>query len=363
MALNVRNFLFILTFLSSCKSSSDQARLSILWENGKPVGIIIPFNPVKSFSPGFDDAELRAIIKRPMDSLQLGILGNWDVKEDTIVFRPLIPLTRGLKYEILYKERKVGEVDIPLPDSSQIPVITGIYPSSDSVPENLLKLYIEFSKPMSEGNSLVHFMMIKNGSDTLRDVFLDLQTELWNKEQDRLTIWLDPGRIKRDLQPNKSLGNPLNKGDKYRFIVGASLSDAEGISLGKNYQKDFVVIGRDSIMPNSETWILYSPKKGTTEALKVDLTESLDYVLLKNAIRIIDENGKVINGKINTDNDERVLYVTPESPWKQGNYVMEIEARLEDLAGNNLNYPFDRDITLKETKKPQAIFRKSFNIK
>ena len=39
--------------------------------------------------------------------------------------------------------------------------------------------------------------------------FLDLQPELWNAEGTVLTLWLDPGRIKRDLIPNKELGIPL----------------------------------------------------------------------------------------------------------------------------------------------------------
>ena len=65
---------------------------------------------------------------------------------------------------------------------------------------------------MQEGQALENITVIKNGKDTIPSIFLDLQPELWNKERTILTLWLDPGRIKRDLQPNKKLGLPLELG-------------------------------------------------------------------------------------------------------------------------------------------------------
>ena len=349
----------LLVFLS-CKSSSDQrADLSIQWENKRPTAIVIPFVPENNISTEL----LRATISKQNNDSTTTILGDWKIRDDSIVFKPLIPLTRGLKYVILFRNKKIGEIIVPLPDSSSAPVVTGIYPSVDTVPENLLKIYVEFSKPMAEGNSMGNFKLIKNGKDTLHQVFLDLQTELWNNDQTRLTIWLDPGRIKRDLQPNQALGNPLNKGNHYRFVVNSALSDAEGLPLKKNYEKEFRVSERDSTIPNPEKWFLRLPKPGTTEDLRVELNEPLDYVLLNNAIRILDNEGNLIEGKIRTSDKESVLLFNPASAWRAGNYFLEIEARLEDLAGNNLNHPFDRDITVKEVKAPQTIFKRVFVIR
>ncbi len=339
--------------ITSCKSPADrQSALSILWENGKPVAIIVPFQTDKDF----------LLVTIAKDSA-VPVLGEWTIHNDSTFFRPLIPLTRGMKYEVSSRDKKLGEIEIPFPDSKQTAVVTGIYPSNDTVPENLLKIYVEFSKPMMEGNAIENFLLIKNDKDTLHNVFLDLQTELWNNAHDRLTIWLDPGRIKRDLQPNQTLGNPLNKGNRYRFIVGSTLSDAEGISLGKNYQKEFVVAGRDSTTPDPEKWYLHTPKASSNEALRIGLNEPLDYVLLNNAIRIVDEKGAVVEGKISTGDEERILYFRPTSAWQTKNYFLEIESRLEDLAGNNLNHPFDRDITVREIRKPQEVYRKKFAVK
>ena len=347
---------------SSCKTSSDKrTELSIIWENGKPIAIVVPFNPNTNSAE-----KLRHELKVSAtngDYVSNSILGDWSITNDSIVFRPLIPLTRGFQYKILYQEKNIGKITIPLPDASMTPTVTGIYPSADTVPENLLKIYVEFSKPMTEGNALDYFKLVKNGKDTLHQVFLDLQTELWNNDHTRLTIWLDPGRIKRDLIPNKKLGNPLIKGNHYRFVVDAALIDRDAIALGKNYQKDFVVAARDSIIPNADKWIIITPAEGTNDVLKVNLNESLDYVLLNNAIRVFDANGNLIEGKYQANNKETELIFTPASKWANGNYYLEIESRLEDLAGNNLNHPFDRDITVKEKRKPQDTFRRTFSIK
>jgi len=326
------------------------------------MAIVVPFNPGNTSSADKLKSELK-VSGTNGDYVSNSILGDWSITDDSIVFKPLIPLTRGFSYKIMYREKEIGGVTIPLPDASISPKVLGIYPSTDTVPENLLKIYVEFSKPMSEGNALDYFKLVKNGKDTLHQVFLDLQTELWNNDHTRLTIWLDPGRIKRDLIPNKELGNPLIKGNHYRFIVDAGLADGDGIALGKNYLRDFIVATRDSIIPDIDKWSINRPAANTTDALKIDLKESLDYVLLNNAITVVDEKGKPVEGKFQSSGKETQLTFTPSSKWIKGDFYLEIESRLEDLAGNNLNHPFDRDITVKETKKPQSVYKKGFTIK
>ena len=55
---------------------------------------------------------------------------------------------------------------------------------------------------MEEGRSTRYVVLVKEGVDTLKGTFLDLQPELWNDDATELTLWLDPGRIKLDLIPN-----------------------------------------------------------------------------------------------------------------------------------------------------------------
>jgi hypothetical protein len=230
------------------------------------------------------------------------------------------------------------------------------------LPLNVLKIYIAFSKPMQEGQALENIAVIKNGKDTISSIFLDLQPELWNKERTILTLWLDPGRIKRDLQPNMNLGSPLEQGTSYQVVINQGWRDAEAVSLATAYHKDFVLGVRDSLSPNTGSWTIYSPKAGSSQALKIELHEPLDYVLLKNAVRILDNAGAVVNGVIDIEAEETILHFTPSVLWRPGDYTIEIESRLEDLAGNNLTRLFDKDLTRKDTAVPKDVYKRVFNI-
>ncbi len=54
---------------------------------------------------------------------------------------------------------------------------------------------------------------------------------------------------------------------------------------------------------------------------------------------------------------------TPEKPWETGLYKLQVESRLADLAGNNLNRLFDVDLqSRKSIKSSQSIYTKSWRI-
>ena len=85
-------------------------------------------------------------------------------------------------------------------------------------------------------------------------------------------------------------------------------------------------------------------------------------MLLKNAIRIVDNAGNVVNGVIEIEAKETILHFTPSAAWSAGDYTLEIESRLEDLAGNNLNRLFDKDLTKKTNKTQKEVYKRVFNI-
>ena len=95
-----------------------------------------------------------------------------------------------------------------LPPPSTTAVIE-IYPTADEVPVNLLKLYVRFSGPMSEGwafGGSVHVRHAKRSGEPPRTSSPRAEPELWDRERTRLTMPLDPGRIKRGLVPNEEAG-------------------------------------------------------------------------------------------------------------------------------------------------------------
>jgi len=253
----------------------------------------------------------------------------------------------------------VDEIEIQAANTTAPEIVT-VYPLSDTLPENLLKFYILFSKPMQEGDELKHIHLIKDGRDTLSFVFLDL--ELWNNERTMLTLWLDPGRIKRELQPNKLLGPPLIKGSYYQLLIAKDWQDAEGILLKENRVKNFFTSARDSMSPDEKKWTINIPKAGTKEQLEIKFNEPLDHVLAERTISVADANRNEIKGKLKVNDHGDIVYFSPDSEWKKGDHSLQIESRLEDLAGNNLDRLFDVDLDQKR-ESLKKIHERQFEIR
>lgn len=246
--------------------------------------------------------------------------------------------------------------------NSGLPYVQAVYPTADTVPENMLKMYLRFSAPMREGEALQHITLLDDKNDTIPDVFLNLQPELWNNERTVLTLWLDPGRIKRDLFPNRQMGNPLHQDKLYVLVISNDWKDARGLFLRQSYRKKFVVAARDSLIPQPAQWVVYAPSFKTSQPLQVSLGEPLDYYLLKETIQIINEKGNPVAGKIFITGKETVFEFIPDEPWQPGHYRIRVAAHLEDLAGNNLNRLFDRDLQDPQTQEEKDVFEKVFEI-
>ncbi|GAA0878345.1 hypothetical protein GCM10009119_13130 [Algoriphagus jejuensis] len=331
----------------SCGKKSGN-EISITWENERAVGLVIPADLLGK--PDFAQLTVRLV----QEGNSVPILGELQEIDTGVLFTPLIPFTRGQSYAVLYAGSVIETIAIPeLPDDEANLAVTEIYPTQDTLPENQLKLFIKFSRPMREGESASYVTLLNSDDDTLQGVFLDLQPELWNENQTMLTLWLDPGRIKRDLIPNREMGAPLETGQSYRVVISERWKGKLGGKLDQVYVKDFVVTTRDSTSPNPLTWILDIPKAGTSESANLDFSEALDFSLLQEVFRIKDKENQKITGKWEIGFEEKGIQFTPEIPWKKGKYVVEIESRLEDLAGNNLNRLFEIDL-LNHSKVAEA---------
>lgn len=349
---------FSFLLLSCSENKKEDRSIAIQWNEYKAESILIP----RDLLPADTEDSIKQLLHIQLANTDVPILGEYTITNDAVEFRPVIAFTRGLKYDVNWAGKLITQVEIPPGHLQDAPVVISIYPKSNSLPVNLLKIYIEFSQPMQEGQALKNILVIKNGQDTIPSIFLDLEQELWNKERTVLTLWLDPGRIKRDLQPNKTMGAPLEQGSSYQIVIKPDWPDEDGALLRGEYRKEFVAGMRDSLSPDPGRWTIYSPKAGSNESMKIDLHESLDYILLVNAVRITNEKGNVINGFFGTSEAETILHFTPSVVWKPGNYDIEIEPRLEDLAGNNLERLFDKDLTQPGTDRQKEIFKRSFHI-
>jgi hypothetical protein len=219
-----------------------------------------------------------------------------------------------------------------------------IYPDLNNLPENLLKIYVRFSGPMGEQYSEDFITVTDGEGDTLELVFLPLQPELWNRTHDVLTLWLDPGRIKRQLGPNRLLGTPLVAGEQYTIQLSSDWRDRRGLPLIAPYHKIISAGPADRDKPNLNQWKLVAPEVGTKKKLKIVFDESMDHFLASESI-VVEKESTQIEGRVEIENGQKVLSFVPQKPWTSGTHHLRVESRLEDLAGNNLNRLFDEVIT------------------
>lgn len=345
---------FLLAMLSACDSHHDKIELA--WDkNNHAAGILIP-SYLLNVEAGIP---IESSLKVTLADKGQNILGSLSEDGDAILFTPLIPLSPGLTYKIVQVGKVIGEIKVPLSNSKDAPQIVAIYPQGDTLPENTLKLYLEFSHPMLTGTAIDHITLL-DGKDTLRDVFLDLQPELWDTTGKVLTLWLDPGRIKRGLVLNRERGNPLKKADKYRLIVSSKWKDSRGLNL-QEYAKEFVAGRWDDQQPDINKWQLNPPLSATSKPLIIKLNEPLDHYLLQESVTVLNARGIAVQGSISVSNSDSIWEFTPTQPWLAGKYTLRVDARLEDLAGNNLNKVFDRDVT-KQVKREELFYQRKFEI-
>ena len=130
------------------------------------------------------------------------------------------------------------------------------FPDAGQLPENLLKFYIHFSAPMSQGRVYQHFKLLDEKDKPIAWPWLELDEELWNPDGTRFTLFFDPGRIKQGLKPREDLGPALEKGKKYTLMIDAGWTDAANRPLKASYRKTFTVGEPVEKCPAMETWKL-----------------------------------------------------------------------------------------------------------
>ena len=125
--------------LTSCQLLEKPRAITLIGSDNKVLGIVIPKSKVREFSE--KDIHVRLI----SDVARTDILGEVKEENDELVFIPVVPLTNGLKYEILAGDNSIGEVEVP-ESSAERPYLIEIYPTQDTLPENLLKIHQPFRR-------------------------------------------------------------------------------------------------------------------------------------------------------------------------------------------------------------------------
>jgi len=292
------------------------------------------------------------------DSASLPMIGTYVVAHDTLRFDPQFPPVRGTTYAARFSGTALNPRSAdtttavilhatwtrPLPSGASTTTVTEVYPTADSLPMNLLRMYVQFSAPMTVGDDAEkHIQLRDEKGAVVEKAFLIAAggQELWDPEHTRLTIFFDPGRIKRDLTPHEALGLPLQEGHSYSLTIDSTLRDARGLPLARPFVKTFRVGSMDRVLPRAQSWRVSAPKAGTREPVVVDLPEPLDHALLNRMLTVRRRDGGRVAGQVATSKTDRSWSFTPVEPWTSTAYSIDVDPELEDLAGNNMRHLFD----------------------
>lgn len=307
-----------------------------------------------------DDCDLRAVPVRVQvvgancdEGSVPDVAGHCELLGDRVRFVPHFPFVPGIIYLATMKLRPavapdggiqvVTEFSIPRDEAGAAPAVTSIFPSGD-VPENLLRFYVYFSHPMRRGHAREAITVLGPDGLPLEDVLYRGPVELWDPEMRRLTVLLDPGRLKRGVGPNRALGPPLAPGQVYSFRIARGLTDVHGRNMQADVVKTFRTLAavREPVIVSK--WSITVPRAGGRGTLAMGFGRPLDHASVEGAITIVDMTGLPVAGEVSIPKGEQSWEFVPGTPWLAGNYSVLIASTVEDVCGNGQDGAFDRPL-------------------
>jgi hypothetical protein len=291
------------------------------------------------------------------------LFGSYSIENGALTFRPRFPLAPGVTYHATFHPAGIAAVDGtfhgPAPIAAPPTRVVAMYPSAPVLPANQLKLYVVFSAPMPTSGIWPRIHLLdQNGTPAVLP-FVELEQELWNRDQTRITLLFDPGRIKRGVKPNVDMGPVLEEGKRYTLVIDRDLKDSNGAPLAETFRHEFSVGPAERRGIDPKSWKITAPPAATVNPLVIDFDRPLDYALLQDVFHLPGVEGAVSLGP-----GETQWRFQPAQRWKVGEYSLIVDMALEDLAGNRIGRPFDVDTLVSPAERiTQATTSLTFRVK
>ena len=302
-----------------------------------------------------DPAKRLQVFVGPQDSCCGGkspITGRYSVIDNTVTFDPAFDFMTGQRYTVLTRRsdgsnKVISELkEFTLQSTSDVvkPEVLMVYPSAATLPENTLRFYIHFSTPMKPhlAAKFIKLVDAKGKADTT--AFMTFKQELWSKDRKRLTLLMDPGRIKRGVAQNLTQGPALLAGNSYSIVVDEGWPSANGKQEAARFEKVFTVTSALRTLPDTTLWEVEVPVVSTLNPLVIKFDRPFDRQLLKSSIKVSNEDGGLISGEVSIDDNEVIWRFYPEREWSGASVQIAVDARLEDVAGNNFKDLLDHSV-------------------
>jgi hypothetical protein len=279
------------------------------------------------------------------------VAGTYALTDRGVRFTPAFPLEAGRLYDVRVNltgvrtglpaelRTSLGLPAAPAPKAETR--VVGVSPAGDTVPENLLRIYVWFSAPMAREDGRPHVTLIDERSGEVKDAFLPIDGAFWNDERTRYTLFFDPGRVKDDILPNRSMGRPLVAGHRYRLQIAPAWRDARGAPLVAPFEHRFRAVAAAKAALDIATWQVAGPRPGSRDPLVVTFPTTLDRALALRTIGVETAGGASVDGDVSLDPTDTRWQFVPRAAWAAGGYRVVALDALEDPAGNRLGRAFE----------------------
>lgn len=301
-------------------------------------------------TPAAWEALFRVAVAGPAGAPPPAVAGRYEVVDRVVRFTPAFPLDPGRRYDVsidLSRLRPTGQrtlrgaVELPAPPAPAASTrVAGVSPAGDTVPENLLRIYVWFSAPMSRGSGLPHVRLFDERGE-VRDAFLPVDGGFWNHDFTRYTLFFDPGRVKEGILPRERMGRPLVAGHRYQLAISREWRDARGAPLVEPFEHAFRAVAAATRPLDMAGWQLTVPRPATREPVVLRFPAALDRALALRTIGVESTAGTAIDGEVSIDASDTRWQLVPREPWTPGRYAIVALDALEDPAGNRLGRAFE----------------------
>ena len=386
--------LFLLVAAARCGADSSETPLQITLHPAASRA-----QPAHVSVLGLSAAELSALGARPPapaewpslltvsvgDAAAAGVpavQGRYAVTDSAITFTPLFPFDPGREYRVVFDPSRLPRprqsaavttvVRLPALATEPTTVVTAVHPAADAVPENLLRVYIEFSAPMGNGVGLDFVKLVelegpgdkvdKPGAEHVEPgAFLPVEANFWSPDHTRYTLFFDPGRVKDDIFPNRQSGRPLRAGHRYALDIASAWTDANGLPLKAGYRHLFRAGPAVDEAIRLSDWTIARPAPGTRDRLVVRFPRPLDHGILARALGVETTSRRPVDGEIGLESHDTAWVFTPVAPWQSGEYNLVAQSYLEDPQGNQIGRAFEA-LADERTNDRDVAFRVAFTI-
>lgn len=264
------------------------------------------------------------------EGAQMSLVPNIDLAFGTTY--KVVVNTGEKEYKKVFQTPQVIKVDGELSMEFVFPLAV-----KDTVPANNMLYYISFNTPMQQDQlAYKHIELIDDQGKVVDRPWRE--RTFWMNDGRMMTVMVHPAKLKRGIM--ERVGVAIHENKSYTIRIGDGVRDVYNRTVSGNREIKLHAVTRDTLMPRILE-VDASPVAGAFTDVKIKFSEMMDYGSMMSYVQIQNELGEVVPVKVSYVDQSRQWVLRPKEAWKAGSYQLKFINALMDVAGNQLNRPFE----------------------